>query len=89
MKNEEWSQEELDLLSSDLTVGEIARKTNRTTDAIYKKKQRMGLNNPFEVFLDIKKLGTDHPVAVFVNDSNEIIVAIDSKQKDKVVIEFK
>jgi hypothetical protein len=49
----------------------------------------MGLNNPFEVFLDIKKLGTDHPVAVFVNDSNEIIVAIDSKQKDKVVIEFK
>lgn len=86
MKNEEWSQDELGFLTSDLSVGDIARKTGRTVDAIYKKKQRMGLNSPFEAIKDLKG---GHPVSVYVNDSNEIIIAIDSKKRNSVVVEFK
>ena len=85
MKNEEWSAKHLEYFNQGLSVADIATKTGRTVEAVYKKKQRLGLSDSFDPADKEKKVPA---VGVFLNDSNEIIIAIDSKQKDDVIIKF-
>ena len=85
MKNEEWSEGELVYFTLDISVAEIARQTGRTIEAVYKKKQRLGFSDSFDP-ADKKK--PVPAVGVFLNNSNEIIIAIDRGQKDDVVIKF-
>ena len=84
MKNE-WSVKHLEYFNQGLSVADIAKKTGRTVDAVYKKKQRLGLSNSLDPADNAKEVPA---VGIFLNDSNEIIIAVSSKRKEDVIIEF-